>query len=294
MRVLFYTGGATGSGHIVHGASLAAAFRRSAIDAEFRGLSVASEFLGISGRLGVKFDFIPLEESATLSPETYASSALYRAIEVAAPDVLVVDLYWFPLGSFIRDLPCKKVILFRQIEPRFFRIRLPDRELAFRPEDYDLVIKTEPHFALPFPAAEANPVVIRNRDEVMDGDAARADLGLGPDEKSCLFAFNGKEGEGAEAWKSWSYLEDEGWNVVRSDNRAGGLLPAVDWFNAFDMLVCGAGYNAFWEARYFRKDAYFVPYPRKFEDQARRAALCSDYEFDENGADQIVRLIAGL
>ena len=60
------------------------------------------------------------------------------------------------------------------------------------------------------------------------------------------------------------------------------------------MLVCGAGYSAFWEARYFRKEAYFVPYPRNFEDQARRVALGSDYEFDENGVDQSVRLIMDL
>ncbi|GAB1483295.1 hypothetical protein MASR2M78_21110 [Treponema sp.] len=98
-----------------------------------------------------------------------------------------------------------------------------------------------------------------------------------PTRRPASFPFNGNESDGADAWKSFSYLEQEGWTVVQSNNREGGLFPAVDWFNAFDMLVCGAGYSAFWEARYFRKEAYFVPYPRRFEDQPRRIAIGFDY-----------------
>ena len=86
----------------------------------------------------------------------------------------------------------------------------------------------------------------------------------------------------------------EGWRVVRSDNRSGGLFPAARWFNAFELLVCGAGYSAFWEARYFGKEACFVPYPRRFEDQARRIALFSDYTPKGNGADELVDRLTGL
>jgi hypothetical protein len=103
-----------------------------------------------------------------------------------------------------------------------------------------------------------------------------------------------KIGEGEAAWKSFAYLEREGWNVVRSDNRRGGLFPAVDWFAAFDLLVCGAGYSAFWEARWLQKDAFFVPFPRQFENQARRVALCSDYEMKRNGADELVGMLKAL
>ena len=228
MRLLFFTGGAAGSGHIVIGASLAAAFRRNRGSRGFSILSVENDFTFLADRFDIPIDTIPLETLDLVGPERFRESKLFKAIIEVSPDVLISDVHWFPLDSFIRDLPCKKVILFRQIEPRFFRIRLPERELVFRPEDYDLVLKTEPHFALPFPATEVNPVVIRNRDEIMEGAAARADLGLGADERTCLFAFNGAVGEGAEAWKSWSYLADEGWSVVRSDNRAGGLFPAAD------------------------------------------------------------------
>jgi hypothetical protein len=235
-----------------------------------------------------------MEESDKLGPECFKDSTLYQTILQESPDILIVDLFWFALDSFIRDLPCKKVFLTRQIDPRTFRFRTPDRELVFRPGDWDLVLRTEPRFDLPFPSESVEPLVLRNRDEIRSREAARADLGLKPEDRACLFAFSGRTGEGAEAWKSFSYLEDEGWTIVRSDNREGGLFPAMDWYNAFDLVVCGAGYNQFWEARYLRKEAFFVPLPRRFEDQGRRVRLCSGYEFEENGADQVVRRILAL
>jgi len=294
VRVLFYSAGIAGSGHVVLGLSIANALRRAGADAESRLLSVETPFASLAGRLGVEIVTVPMEDELALGPDRYRSSALYKAITDYAPDVLVVDLFWFPLDPFIRDLPCKKVILIRQVDPRFFSMRLPDRELAFRPEDYDLIVKTEPAFELPFPTTEIDPIIIRNRDEIMTAGEARADLGLVSDDHACLFAFNGNSDEGAKAWKSFSYLEEEGWKVIRSGNREGGLFPAADWFNAFDMLVCGAGYSAFWEARYFGKEASFVPYPRRFEDQSRRIALCADYVPEANGADTLVGMILRL
>lgn len=257
-------------------------------------LAVEGVFARLADGFNTPISVIFPEDAEALGPDRYQESKLYQSIVLYRPDVLVVDINWAHLDAFLRDLPCKKVFLTRQIDPRTFRFRTPDRELVFRPEDWDLVLRTEPGFDLPFPSESVEPLVIRNRDEILSAEAARADLGLASEDRSCLFAFNGKIGEGAEAWKSFSYLEDEGWTVVRSDNREGGLFPAMDWYNAFDLVVCGAGYNQFWEARYLRKEAFFVPFPRRFEDQARRIALCSDYEFEENGADQVVRRILAL
>ncbi len=284
----------TGSGHMVQGLSIGGALSRSEKAFDFSLLSLTTEFGALADRLGYTLEQVPFEGTEALSPERYRGSRLFLRILENLPDILVVDLYWAHLDSFLRELPCKKVFLTRQIDPRTFRFRTPDRELAFRPEDWDLVLRTEPGFDLPFPSESVEPLVIRNRDEILSAEVARRDLGLEPEDRACLFAFNGKDGEGAEVWKSFSYLKEEGWTVVRSDNREGGLFPAMDWYEAFDLVVCGAGYNQFWEARYLRKDAYFVPFPRRFEDQARRVRLCSDYEFEENGADQVVRRILAL
>lgn len=294
MRILFYAGGVAGSGHVVLGLSLANALRRAGIEAGYRILSVETPFVGLAGRLGVDIETIPAEDELALDPRHYRESRLWKAIDAYRPDILVVDLIWFTLDAFIRELPCKKAIIIRQVDPRYFNLRLAERELVFRPDDYVLVIRTEPAFELPFPSTEIDPLIIRSRDEILPAEQARAGLELGPEEAACLFAFNGNSDEGARAWKSYSYLEEEGWKVIRSDNRQGGLFPAVDWFNAFDLLVCGAGYSAFWEARYFQKEASFVPFQRRFENQALRVAVCSDYCPENNGADTLVDMLAGL
>jgi UDP-N-acetylglucosamine:LPS N-acetylglucosamine transferase len=82
--------------------------------------------------------------------------------------------------------------------------------------------------------------------------------------------------------------------MVYSTNYQGGLFPVLDYFNAFDLLICSAGYNAFWEARFFDKEAIFIPVPRRFEDQRKRVEENLDYTFKENGADQLVDMITRM
>jgi hypothetical protein len=294
LRILFYSGGVTGSGHIVLGLSVAAALKRAGAIADFAILSVETPFSDLARRLGISVATIPFEDEVALGPNGWRDSRLFAAIAAYAPDIIIVDQFWFTLEAFIREIPCRKVLLLRQVDPRFFRFVVATDERCFRPIDYALVIKTEPGFELPFEAHAIEPIIIRNRDEILSREAALGDLKLASDARPCLFAFNGNDGEGAQAWKTFSYLEKEGWTIVRSDNRRGGLFPVVEWFEAFDLLICGAGYSAFWEARYFQKEAFFVPFPRHFENQERRIALCSDYNFDTNGADELVKLFQYL
>ena len=60
-----------------------------------------------------------------------------------------------------------------KIDPRYFRFRTADRELAFRPADWDLVLRTEPGFNLPFPSEPVEPLVLRSRDEILPAVTAR-------------------------------------------------------------------------------------------------------------------------
>ena len=73
------------------------------------------------------------------------------------PDVLIVNLHWFMLSSFIRDLPCKKVFLCREVEERFFTVPLGEKALAFRSEDYDLSLSIEPFRTSPSHCGESIP-----------------------------------------------------------------------------------------------------------------------------------------
>ncbi len=298
MRVVYYTSAKTGSGHIVLGLSVYNGLKRAGEDFSFSILTSAA-FTDLAERIGVSVRRIPGENEHHLSRSNYKTSALYRTLLDLKPDVLIVDLSWFTLYQFIDELECKKIFLCRQIEDAAFIIPLPEGPLRFEPDHYDRVFAIEP-FESSLKMERLNPLIIRNRDEILPREAALHALGGGESEKEkegsklCLFAFNGKPGEFEEKRKTYAYLEDEGYTIFYTSNFHGGLFPAVDYFNAVDLLICGAGYNAFWEAVYFKKDAIFVPVRRRFENQRLRVETCAEFEFTENGADQLAREIFSM
>jgi hypothetical protein len=289
MKIVYYTSGISGSGRIVTGISIGNAFRRKGMDVDFTILS-SSPFAALAD--DYNHEEIPLEDEFSLSADRCRSSALYSTLERLQPDILLVDLQWYPLHHFIIELPCKKILLCRQVDDRFFSLPLHDGPLEFERSRFDLVLATEPFESI-IPMTRINPIVIRNRDEILSRHEALKRLGLDEARPNCLFAFNGHPDDFRRTRKKYSYLEDS-YRMVYSTNYREGLFPAADYFNAFDFIVCGGGYNQFWEVIYFDKEAVFEPTATVFEDQARRIRECQEYYFDENGADQLVALILGM
>ena len=167
---------------------------------------------------------VPPENETSSSPENYASSALYNAITELNPDVLIVTMHWFMVSSFIRDLPCKKIFLCRQVDERFFTIPLGEQALCFQPQDYNLTLAIEP-FQTSLPLRRINPIVIRNRDEILPRKEALKKLGLDEGGNHCLFALNGKPGEFEETKKMYSYLENEGYQLCTRPTTRVGSSP---------------------------------------------------------------------
>lgn len=141
---------------------------------------------------------------------------------------------------------------------------------------------------------QINPLILRNRDEILSRKEAIKALCLDGSRDICLFAFNGRPGDFEKNKRKYSYLESAGYQMVYTSNYEGGLFPVVDYFNAFDFIVCAAGYNQFWEAIYFGKEAVFENVPLNFSSTEKRIDECIDFHFDENGADQIVQLMLNL
>lgn len=290
LKVVYYTSGITGSGRVVTGISIGNAFKRKGVPCEFTIVS-SSDFSHLAS--GFNHVEIPLEEADALSPENFMSSALYNCLRKLDPDVLLVDLLWFPLYHFLHELRCVKILLCRQVSDRFFSIPLPAGTIGIDPSAYDMVVATEP-FESCIPMKQVNPIVIRNRDEILGREEALKKLGVKSGKPVGLFAYNGEPGEYREIRKKYSYLERP-YNMIYSTNYSGkGFFPMVDYFNAVDFIVSGAGYNSFWEIIYFEKEAVFEPVVRRFEDQAKRVLECSDYRFSENGADQLVGIVMGM
>ncbi len=292
MKIVYYTSGVTGSGRVVRGIAIANALRRRNIQCTFTILH-NSRFGFLADGFTDQVE-IPIENERTHSVDGYQSSALFRELTRLDPDILIVDLVWFTLHNFIGGLRCKKLFLLTQIaDERFFSIKLTDGALHFEPDRFDLMVQAEP-LPVDIGARRIHPILLRNRDEILPVETAldRLKLGRGDGIQNCLFAYNGEPGELEVIKKKYAYLKDAGYRMLYSTNYAGpGYFPIVDYFNAFDFIISGAGYNSFWEIIYFNKEAAFEPVPRTFEDQSWRVRECQEYYFDVNGADQLVDLI---
>ncbi|RPJ09603.1 MAG: hypothetical protein EHM28_01110 [Spirochaetaceae bacterium] len=300
MKIVYYTSGVTGSGRLVTGLSIRNAFLRKNIPVEFTILHSSTQAHILQG---VENVVLPMETISQTGPAAYDRSAVYRQLIELAPDVLVVDLLWVPLRSFLGKLPCRKIFLCRQTSNEFFRLNDRAETIVFDPSCYDMILATEP-WPCPVTDKQINPIVIRNPDEILPRDKALRDLGLEPDKKNCLLSLNtGEHGETGTG-DLLSSLESSGWKIFKTSllrpatSLAGtsppGIFPITDYYNAFDKIISGAGYNAFWEAVYFKKEAVFLPQRRVFETQQWRMDNCRNFTFTENGADQLVRIVMGL
>lgn len=295
MKIVYYTSAKTGSGHVVLGISIYNGLKRTGIDCTYTILT-SGPFTDLAKRAGVVLEPIVSEDENQLDKIRYKTSALYRKLKELDPDILLVDLSWFTLHYFIDELPCKKVFLCRQVSDGAFRIPVKNGPLVFNPDSYTRIFAIEP-FSSRIEMERINPIVIRNKNEILSRESARTRLGVDTsrtDQPLCLFNFNGKPGEYAHAKKMYSYLEEEGYKMVYTTNFKHGLFPTVDYFNAVDLLICGAGYNAFWEAVYFQKETIFVPFHRRFENQRLRVQMCEEYPVTENGADQLAEKLLHL
>jgi hypothetical protein len=292
VKVVFYTSGTTGSGRMVRGIAVGNAIARRGLACDYT-IVHSSPFAHLADVLGQQHFEIPPEHEDGLRPDTFPDSILYKTLGTLKPDILIVDLLWFTLDSFIRDLPCKKIFLCHYVVDSFFAAPLEDRTIYFRPEDYDRLLAIEP-FRNNIPFDEINPIVIRNRDEIVSRERACARLELDVNGKHCLYAFNGNPGDFEKNKKTYSHLGDEGYSMVYTTNYQGGLFPVVDYFNAFDLVICAAGYNQFWETIYFSKKALYETIQGNFSSQEKRIKMGRRFKFDVNGADQLVDIIAKL
>jgi len=290
VRVCYFTSGVTGSGRLVLGASICNGLRRLGHDIDFSVISAArnADFLA-----PITHYSIPIENEGDLDRAHFRGSRLFRQITQLKPDLLIVDLLWFALVHFIDELGCKKIFLSRQVDPGFFAIKPSRTLLRFDPAPYDRVLAIEP-YDCPVTDEFINPIVIRNPEEILSREEACGRLGLDPWKRNCLFSLNVEDAAFRKAAESYSYLKDEGYALFYSSLFSEGLFPIVDYFNAFDLVVSGAGYNAFWEAVYFNKKAVFLPQPKRFENQKWRVDRCRDFRFTRNGADELSEIIAQM
>lgn len=292
MKILFYTSGIPGVGRIVHGIAIRNAFARLGKAVDFTIVS-GNPLGSIAEPFGCRHRLIPLEDEHQLGPGTWESSRLYEALADERPDILLVDKQWFTLHHFIDRLPGKKVFLCLQVRPEFFSISLPEGPLLFNPSSYDRLFAIEP-FEPAVAMEQIDPLIIRNRDEILPRDEALRRLGLSGKKPVCFIGVNFKEGAFAYLRDKYSYL-DGPYQVILSTLLEGkGVFPIADYYNAIDLVVSLPGYNQFWETVYFGKEALFEPVAFSFTDGNERVNRNGDYHFTENGADRLAAILIDM
>jgi hypothetical protein len=289
LNIVYYTSGITGSGRLVKGLSIANALKRFGVDFSFTLLH-SCQFGKLAEELGFKEYYLEPLPMEAYSAKNYNSSNIYKVLNTINPDVLIVDLVWFTLHRFIEKLDCLKIFLTVKVTDNFFTVPLDKGIMEFDSSLYDYAFTIEP-FDAPYIFDELNPFILRDKSEILSKEEALQKLNLDMNKRYALYAFNGEPGEFEKYMAKYEFIKDEGFNIVYSSNYKDGIFPILDYYNAFEKIICGAGYNQFWEAVYLKKDVHFEPSKRVFEKIEERIQDCSQHYFETNGADELVTII---
>ncbi len=296
MTAAYLALGAIGAGNILPGLSLGTASNRLGKNkVHWNYFYFQTALAGVFSRLCLESYFVagaPID-NYFLKPET---TPLFQKLLGSGCSVVVVNQHWFYVQAMVpllQQAGIKVILLLRNTRRVFYQLENPDPRARFHPLVWDAVYGVEPG-DFPPGVRVVDPLVLRNPGEILSREQSRSALGAQTSKPLCLIAQNGKPEEFNNLVKTYSYLEDEGYDVKTSTTYHGGLLPMVDYLNGVDLLITGAGYNAYWEAQYFKKDVIFVPMPRQFEDQAERVERNADYVFKENGADTLARMLVEM
>ncbi len=199
-----------------------------------------------------------------------------NAVAGLSPDVLVVDT--FPGGSFGELLPVLETVPTRVLVARAVKddIAADDAYRALVPLYQKVIVPDE---------RGVGPILLREREELMARDEARAALGVTRDR--AVYVTLGGGGDEAAA-RTLPVLADRlvarGWHVVVG---AGPLYigperrgPNLTWMDRYvplelmqgvDAAVSAGGYNSVTELMFAGIPTVFLPQPRIADDQDGRA-----------------------
>ena len=147
-----------------------------------------------------------------------------------------------------------------------------------------------PTVAVRSQAVRVDPIVYLDHDELLDREAAAAELGLDPSRRTALVSLGqGGEVDRAVA-RSLAALAAQpdlqvaalqssiaaGLEVPAGVVRLRSTFPMSRYYRAFDMAIAASGYNAFHELIAFAVPTLFVPMPRDTDDQAARSRWAAE------------------
>jgi len=299
-RVAFFTGGTTGAGHLMRGIAIERALVRAGVAAQYAMFGARSP-LAVARR--PNYHVVTIDPVELLDPQRAPRSDLARALAGYAPDVLIVDLFWAPLRLLLPVAGCEAWLLLRRVPGPWF-VGPPGH--PYERSRFARVIAIEPGMPPGQVDETVEPVVVCNPDECRPAGSLRAALGVAPGEQLTVVQQAGVAGEWSALLERCAHRPVHVFTPSRDDAKeivppegarlhdGDPFFPLAEWIADADAIVSGAGYNAYWEARWLGYGARttFVPFPRKIDDQAWRVRSCASHAPRENGADAIARRLA--
>ena len=287
MRVAYFTGGTVGAGHLVRGIAIGRGLRRAGFDGPYRMFGPALPFALAEQRRD--YDVVEIRDDEALRSRSLAAgSEIAGRLARFRPDLLLVDLFWAPLYWVLPQLGCLSWLLLRLCPEHWLE---GPSDTPFDPAAYDRIIAIEP-LAYQTTDSALDPIVVANPAECRPAGALRARCGGAADEPLEVVLHAGQPGE----IRALRRAARQPSPVVLDLRQSAALFPAAEWLSGADRIISGAGYNAYWEARWlgYAERTTFVPMPRTIDDQALRVAACGEYVMRENGADTLARWIRSV
>lgn len=288
MRVAFFTAGTHGAGHLVRGLAIRRALARAAWGGTYRMFGPTPRFPAAIAGASSDWEDVAIVERELFDPALARASALGRALESFAPDVLIVDMFWAPLANVLPLPGCEAWLLLRAMHPNWL---VGPPGLPFDASRYARVLAIEPAVTADVVTERIDPVVLVNRDETKPRGSLRERFAVAPDRRLVAVAHAGIAGEA----KSFTPAVSKDDALLELDLHASdALFPIAEWLGDCDELHASPGYNTFWEAQWLGWDARttFFPFVRRNDDPFARMKG-RGHVMRANGADTIAAMIIG-
>jgi hypothetical protein len=287
MRIAYLTAGTVGAGHFVRGLAIARGLDRAGFTGTYRMFGPRLPY-PVARRCELYQEVPVREERAALThPQLAQTSTLAARLRDFAPDLLVVDLFWAAVRWILPALDVEAWLLVRSCPAAWLR---GTNETPFAAGQYRRILGIEP-IAHAAAGETIDPIVICNRDECRPKAALRERLGVPAGRPLAVVLHAGETGDEAALSRAAAGSAAVTLDLFAED----ALFPAAEWLAGADRIWSGAGYNAFWEARWLghARSTTFLPLPRSIDDQAARLRACAGHQPRHNGADVLARSILG-
>jgi hypothetical protein len=287
VRVVGYAINGRGIGHLVRQLAILRHVKRYAallgVSAECWVLTT-SEADTLARREGIPAFKMPSKamlRDAGIEPTRWLAVGrqwVMNAIAGLSPDVLVVDT--FPGGSFGELLPVLETVPVRVLVERAVK------DTIASDETYRSLLPLYRRTICPDERG-VGPILIRDREELLERGAARSALGVTRERAVYLTLGGGGDEAAARVLpRLTDALVERGWHVVVG---AGPLYqgverrgPHITWmdryvplelFTGVDAAVSAGGYNSVTELMFVGVPTVFLPQPRIADDQELRARM---------------------